>query len=104
MTAQQKRHQKIRVLSNRFITIIPTLSGCQLELIDSDAKRDKKGQGNFLVMHSRPLINVAKEYLGADHLTFEEGGGGGGGMGELVWVRIFSKPLEIESPYIIFQH
>ena len=61
-------------------------------------------------MHSRPLINVAKEYLGADHLTFEEGGGGGGGggggrgMGELVWVRIFSKPLEIESPYIIFQH
>ena len=40
------------------------------------------------------------EYLGANN---SEGEGGGGGMGDLVWVRIFSKPLEIEFPYIIFQ-
>ena len=42
------------------------------------------------------------EYLGANN-SEGEGRGGGGGMGDLVWVRIFSKPLEIESPYIIFQ-
>ena len=40
------------------------------------------------------------EYLGANN---SEGEGGGGGMGDLVWVMILSKPLEIESPYIIFQ-
>ena len=54
-------------------------------------------------MLSRPLINVAKGIFRADHLTFEGGRGGGGTMGDLVWVMILSKPLEIESPYIIFQ-
>ena len=52
-------------------------------------------------MHSRPLINVGKV------ISTGRGGGGGGegeGMGDLVWVRIFSKLLEIESPYIIIQH
>ena len=103
MTAQQKRHQKVNSRSFKpfhhdYSNLVRLSAGDDCQRRQTRSERERKVSCHALASSN----NVAKGIFRGP--TIQRGKGGGGVMGDLVWVRIFSKPLEIEFPYIIFQH